>query len=104
MLRSPWTLWLAILLFPPLGLILLWMRDSRTIAKFAGTVAILAIAAIELFFVYGFRVVFNGNMDHVIDYSFRWSSKHDAMLEQSRAQQQQQPEPEPVIQPAAAPA
>jgi outer membrane protein assembly factor BamB len=110
MLRSRPALWLAIILFPPLGLILLWMRrDYRVSGKLAGTVAVIAIALVELVFVYGFRIVWNGNMDHVIAYTFRWSSRHDAVLEESRAKQKQLPDtstpdppPVPVKEPTPA--
>jgi len=100
MLRSRLALWLAILIFPPLGLILLWIRHGRVFPKLAGTVAVFAIAVVELIWVYKFRIVFNGNMDHVIAYSFRWTSHHDADLEASRAQQKQEPEPTPPVEPA----
>src|SRR5579871_3979771 len=97
MLSSPLAMWLAIFIFPPLGLILVWIRRGRGVFfKLAATVAVLAIALAELVFVYGFRVVWNGNMDHVIAYSFRWSKRNDVAVEESRAKQRQEPEPPPA--------
>src|SRR5579883_460409 len=95
MLRSRPVLWLAILLFPPLGLVLLWMRRDTLVLKIAETVAVLAIAAVELVYVYGFRIVWNGNMDHVIAWGFHMKARHDAVLEASRAKQEPLPQPEP---------
>ncbi len=58
MLRSRLPLWLSIFVFPPLGLVLLWMRGDLCVWK--RIAATLGIAVIELFYVYGMRVVWNG--------------------------------------------
>ena len=101
---SPLFLWLAILLFPPLGLILLWLRRDRGVfRKLLGTVAVFAIAAVELFYVYGLRVVWDGGMSRIIGVSFRQSARRDRAVEQSRAKQTPEPEPPPP-EPAPTPA
>ena len=61
MLRSRWALWAGILVFPPLGLVLWWMRRGvRPVARIAGTLAICVVAIVELFAVYGMRLEWNG--------------------------------------------
>ncbi|HWZ32719.1 MAG TPA: PQQ-binding-like beta-propeller repeat protein [Bryobacteraceae bacterium] len=100
MLRSRPALWLAIILFPPLGLILLWMRrDYRVLGKLTATVAVLAIAVVELFYVYGMRVIWDGGVTRIMGVSFRERQRHDAAIEENRAKQKQEPEP-PAPEPA----
>jgi outer membrane protein assembly factor BamB len=97
MLSSPLTLWLAIIVFPPLGLILLWMRhDLGIFRKLLGTVAVFAIAVVELFYVYGMRVVWDGGATRILSVSFRERQRHEAAVEENRAKQKQEPEPVPV--------
>ena len=51
----------GILVFPPLGLALWWMRRGvRPVARIAGTLAICVVAIVELFAVYGMRLEWNG--------------------------------------------
>ena len=60
MLRSRLALWVSIFVFPPLGLVLLWKRDLGVLRRIAGTLAIFIIAIVELIYVYGMRVIWNG--------------------------------------------
>ncbi|MGA2594876.1 MAG: PQQ-binding-like beta-propeller repeat protein [Bryobacteraceae bacterium] len=87
MLRSRLALWLGILIFPPLGLVLLWMRGGmRVWTRLAGTLGIAVVAIVELFLVYGLRVEWTGNMDPY-KISFDSRARRDARLEESRKQQ-----------------
>ncbi len=87
MLRSRWALWAGILVFPPLGLALWWMRRGvRPVARIAGTLAICVVAIVELFAVYGMRLEWNGALK-VNGISFETRAQRDARLEASRARQ-----------------
>jgi outer membrane protein assembly factor BamB len=102
MLRSRLALWISIVVFPPLGLVLLWMRrDLGVLLRIAASLAILFVGVAELFKVYGLHVQWNGAMSNVQVY-FERPGKHDALVEESRARQKAEPPaPEPV--PAAEP-
>ena len=87
MLRSRLALWLSIFVFPPLGLVLLWMRgDLGVLRRLAATLGICVIAILELFYVYGMRVVWNGTMA-LMTVSFESRARLDARLERDRARQ-----------------
>jgi outer membrane protein assembly factor BamB len=87
MLRSRLALWLGVFLFPPVGIVLLWMRGNmRVWTRLAGTLGICLVAILELFYVYGMRVLWNGNME-VQKISFDSRARHYAQLEESRAHQ-----------------
>jgi len=87
MLRGRLALWVSIFLFPPLGLVLLWMRGGlRIIWRIAGSLGILLIAVLELFNVYGMRLEWNGNMQ-IQGVSFKRRSQYYAELEENRKQQ-----------------
>ena len=75
-------------MFPPLGLILFWMRSDWGVWRRMGaTVLVIAIAIAELFFLYGLRVDWNGDMSQFY-FKFERQSKHDAVVEANRARQQ----------------
>ncbi len=111
MLRHRWALLAAIVVFPPAGLLVWWMRRGvRPIPRIAGTLGIFAIAILELFAVYGLRLEWNGAIK-LNGISFDTRAKRDARLEASRAQQrattpvpQSTPEPPPPPAAEAAPA
>jgi outer membrane protein assembly factor BamB len=109
MLRNRGAMWASIVAFPPLGLILLWMRgDWGILRRILATLAVLTIAILELYFVYGLRLDWNGNMSQY-SISFGWHAKHYSEVEASRARQQAEAPPaprveEPVVEPKAAPA
>lgn len=105
MLRSRLALWLSIFLFPPLGLVLFWMRRGvGFLARLAGTLAIFLVAILELFYVYGMRVEWTGNMKFT-RITFETRARNDARLEESRAKQRAgAPPPAPApLAPATAP-
>jgi outer membrane protein assembly factor BamB len=87
MLRTRLALWLSIFLFPPLGLVLLWARgDLGVLKRIAGTLGIGIIAILELFFVYGMRVVWNGTVSPTT-VTFDTRARQYARLEESRERQ-----------------
>jgi outer membrane protein assembly factor BamB len=97
MLRSRVPMWVSIVVLPPLGLILLWMRsDWGVLRRIGATLGVIAIAIAELHFVYGLRVDWNGDMSQFY-FSFEPRSTHDARIEASRAKQQVEA---PVVAPA----
>src|SRR6266404_1567457 len=94
---------LATAVFPPAGLVLLWMRSAKVWAKLMGSVAILILAVAELFLVYGMRMELDGRGKPRF-FHFSKRESHYAKLEQSRAIQQTLPAPTPVAVAVAAPA
>ena len=102
MVRSRWALWVGILVFPPAGLALWWMRRGvGPVARVTGTLGICVVAAVELFTVYGMRLEWNGALK-VSGISFDTRGQRDARLEASRARQA--PEAPAPAQPDATPA
>jgi len=81
MLRSRLVLWLSVFIFPPLALVLLWMRgDLGVLRRIAGTLAICVVAIVELFYVYGMHILWDGNVKPY-GVSFSSRSRHDALVE-----------------------
>ena len=104
MIRSRLALWLGIILFPPAGIILLWVRGNmRVWTRVAGTLGICIVAIFELFYVYGMRVEWNGNMQ-VQKISFHSRARHYKELEENRQQQRAQAAPLLTAPVASAPA
>ncbi len=88
--ESPWVVMLAGVVFPPLGLALLWKRKRPgVLLKLAASVAMAAIAVAYLFMFFGLRVELDGSARKPI-ISFSGSSeRHFEELERSRAEQRQ---------------
>src|ERR1700691_3005982 len=87
MLRSRRVLWAGIVVFPPLGLVLWWMRrDVGAVARAAGTLGICIVAIVELFAVYGMRLEWNGALK-MSGVSFETRGQRDARLEAFRRRQ-----------------
>jgi len=85
--RSPAWLWAGALIFPPLGLVLWWKRPGiRPLQRFAGTLAICAVAVVELFAVCGMRLEWNGSLKPS-RVTFDTAARRDARVEASRALQ-----------------
>ena len=59
--RTGWAAVAGSLLFPPAGLVLVWMRPSRWFWKVAATPVILILAVVHLFAVYGFQMELAGS-------------------------------------------
>ncbi len=99
--RLMYAMWLGIAVFPPVGLIIVWMRADWTILRrLAGTLLVMVVALVELYQVYGLRVEYDGGMNEK-HLRFDNSRRHYAELEQSRARQRA--EAPPISAPVAAP-
>jgi outer membrane protein assembly factor BamB len=70
MTKPPWyryhvVIWLCIILVPPLGLILLWIRrESHLAIKLPGSLAAVVFGILQLFLFWGLRVEFDGSAEH----------------------------------------
>src|SRR5437667_7217839 len=97
---NPWWIWLGALLFPPAGLLLLWLRPMKSVTRrvFA-TLAIVALGFAHLILFYGLHVELAGSGMRPI-FSFYRPAKHYAALEQNRAHQPVAvtPAPQPVAE------
>jgi outer membrane protein assembly factor BamB len=82
--RSKTTAWLFIILFPPLGIVLLWMkRDSRLLTKLAGSLAAILIGVAHLVIFWNLHMEMAGSMMRPI-FSFRNANKHHEEIEKLR--------------------
>jgi outer membrane protein assembly factor BamB len=93
-MHSRTTFWLAAILFPPIGLFLLWKRPGRPIVKLAGTALLLALCVVHLVAVFGLRMEVDGSATRPIFY-FGDHDDHYARLEEHRALQPSIPSPPP---------
>jgi outer membrane protein assembly factor BamB len=100
---SPWNqsrlaLWLAAILFPPLGLVLLWKRPGiGWLGRVVGSGLIAALAVAHLVFIWGMRIELDGSGARPI-FSFGDRESHYEEIERSRALQETPvavPEPPP---------
>src|ERR1039457_4736355 len=73
----------ASLVFPPAGLILLWMRQGTSVLrKSLGSLAILVAGVAHLFLFYGLHMEFSGGIRPV--FSFQGGERHYPQLEAHR--------------------
>src|ERR1035441_2286780 len=73
----------ASLVFPPAGLILLWMRQGTSVLrKSLGSLAILVAGVAHLFLFYGLHMEFSGGIRPV--FSFQGGERHYRQLEAHR--------------------
>ncbi|MGA2260921.1 MAG: PQQ-binding-like beta-propeller repeat protein [Acidobacteriota bacterium] len=99
--RNLAVLWILVILLPPLGLVLLWMRrDSRLTTKMLAFLAAAAFGLVPLFLFWGLRMEMDGSLTHPI-FAFKNPEKHSAEIEKLRieersvdASQMQPPQPE----------
>ncbi len=110
MSSNPWaqsklTFWLASLLLPPLGFVLLWKRPGLGVpAKLGGSVIMLLFAVGHLVFVWGLRFELDGSATRPI-FVFGSRASHYEQIERDRAAQTGEPPDEPAAAaPAVAPA
>jgi len=76
--------WACILILPPVGLALLWMRrDSRFWTKLAGSLAAILFAFAHMMLFWNLRVEMNGGLTHPI-FSFKNPKKHNEEIEKLR--------------------
>jgi len=98
--QSPAVFWLAAILFPPAGLLLLWKRPGVGIfLKLAGTGVMFALGVAHLILVWGLRVELDGNNRPTILTFGRGADAHFEELERNRELQRP---PEPAAPAAAA--
>lgn len=85
-IKSRLALLLGILVLPPVGLILLWIRPLGIWKKLGGSVLVLMVGVMHLVFLYGMR--FEAKGDGITPmFSFRKPEAHIAQLEKSREEQ-----------------
>jgi outer membrane protein assembly factor BamB len=100
MLRSPWSVPIASLIFPPAGIVLLWLRaGERLWTKLAGSALIAGWCVAYLMLFFGLRFQVDGSGIRPIP-TFDNRESHYADLERNRASQAAAP----VIEAAARPA
>jgi outer membrane protein assembly factor BamB len=108
-LQSRTVIWLFILILPPVGLLLLWMkRDSRLLAKLAGSLAVIASVILHLYFFWGLRVELDAGFTRPI-ISFKNAEKRSKEIERRHeeehsvdASRMQIPAPPPAATPPVA--
>jgi outer membrane protein assembly factor BamB len=84
LLKSRFVLWLFLILIPPIGLIILWMRrESRLIVKLTGTLAAILLVVAHLVIFWSLHVEFDGSMMRPI-FSFRNVNRHNEQIENLR--------------------
>jgi outer membrane protein assembly factor BamB len=101
-------IWLCVLLLPPLGLILLWMRrNSRLWTRLLGSLAAITCGILHLFLFWGLKMEMDGGVSRPF-FTFRNSARHNAEIEKRRAQERSVDasllqDPPPAATPATAP-
>jgi outer membrane protein assembly factor BamB len=98
MLQSWYTVAGGALAFPPLGIVLLWMKQARLRTKLAVSLLILLVGVAELFLLYGMRIELRGGGTPSL--TFHDPKRHIEELEQSRLQQAASATPTPAAEPA----
>ncbi len=84
--RNRALIWLLILGFPPMGLILLWMRrGSRLSTKLLGSLAAIVFLIAHLFLFWGLSVEMDGGMRRP-RFSFKHTERHSKEIERRRAE------------------
>jgi outer membrane protein assembly factor BamB len=85
-MKKPIVVWICILLLPPLGLVLVWLRrDCRLYAKIVGSLAALLFAWIHLALFWNFKVEVNGSLSRPL-FSFRNSDRHNQEIDKLHQQ------------------
>jgi outer membrane protein assembly factor BamB len=84
LLKSGAVIGLLIILIPPLGILLLWMKhDSRLLTKLAGSLAAIVFVVAHLVLFWNFHVEFDGGMKRPI-FTFKNSNRHNEEIEKLR--------------------
>jgi outer membrane protein assembly factor BamB len=85
--QKPIVILAASLVLPPVGLILLWLRQGTSVfRKILGSLAILLVGVAHLFLFYGLHMEFSGGIRPV--FSFQGGERHYRQLEAHRAASQ----------------
>jgi outer membrane protein assembly factor BamB len=80
-------IWISILLLPPVGLVLLWMRrDSRLATRLLGSVAAIVFAVVHLFLFWGLRMEMDGGMRRPL-FTFNNLERHNREIEKRREEE-----------------
>src|SRR5260370_39649717 len=91
MLRSKWSVFLASLMLPPVGFVLLWLRSGvRTWVKIICSTVLVAWSVVYLMLFFGLRFPLDGSGMRPIP-TFGSPESHYSRLEQSRAGQSAPP-------------
>jgi outer membrane protein assembly factor BamB len=86
-MKNRFLIWLLILLIPPLGIALLWMRrESRLPAKLIGSLAAIVFGVLHLVLFWNFRIELNGGLTHPY-FGFKNSQKHNEEIEKLRIEE-----------------
>ena len=98
---APWRNSLGIFLFflvllPPLGLVLLWLRPTSTLRKVCGSVLIILLSLICLRVLFGLRMELDGTGMYPI-FFFHKTEAHYSALEQNRVYQREKSLSTPAI-------
>lgn len=85
LLKSSIVIWFCILIFPPLGIVLLWMRrDSHLWTKLAGSLVAILFGLAHLVLFWNLRIELDGSTMRPI-FSFKNPDKHNEELERFQA-------------------
>jgi outer membrane protein assembly factor BamB len=88
MMKNRMVVWLCILVLPPLGIVLLWLRrDSRLLTKLAGSLAAILFGVVHLVLFWNLRIELDGSTMRPI-FSFRDSARHNEEIEKLRQAEQ----------------
>jgi outer membrane protein assembly factor BamB len=86
-LKNRIVIWLCVLLLPPLGIVLLWMRrDSRLLTKLAGSLVALLFGVLHLVLFWNLHIEFDGGMAHPY-FAFKNPQKHNEEIEKLRLEE-----------------
>ena len=84
MMKKPIIVLACVVLLPPVGLALIWMRrDSRLLVKLAGSLAAILFAFLHLFLFWDLRVELNGGLMRPI-FTFKNTDRHIEEIEKLR--------------------
>ena len=99
MLRSKWSVFLASLVLPPAGCVLIWLRSGvRTWDKIVWATVLVAWSAVYLMLFFGLRFPLDGSGMRPIP-TFGTPESHYSRLEQSRTRQSAAPVVEAAVNP-----
>jgi outer membrane protein assembly factor BamB len=86
--KSSFVIWLCLLIFPPFGLVLLWLKKgSRLIVKLLGSLAAILFVILHLYLFWGLKIELNGAISRPI-FSFSSLEKHNQEIDRRHAEEQ----------------
>ena len=88
LLKHSFVIGLGLIIFPPLGFVLLWLKkDNRLITKLLGSAAAILFAILHLYLFWGLRIELNGALSRPI-VSFQSVEKHNQEIDRLHAEDQ----------------